>query len=86
MLRAGTSVAFRARGEGVVQVRRGPPQLREDAVRVSHGEEGWRVLAPMNRPAVELPRLNGRALPFFRLAPGDLVELVPGLVLRFELD
>jgi uncharacterized protein (TIGR02996 family) len=84
VLREGASVAFRRLSSGRVVVRRGPPQLREDAVRVSHGADGWRVLAPINRPGVELPRLFGRPLPFFRLAPGDLVELVPGLTLRFE--
>jgi hypothetical protein len=33
---------------------------------------------------VTVPRLNGRTLPFFRLAPGDVVEFAPTLRLRFE--
>ncbi len=84
VLREAASVAFRRLGTGRVVLRRGPGQLREDAVRVSQGADGWRVLAPINRPGVELPRLFGRPLAFFRLAHGDVVELVPGLRLRFE--
>jgi hypothetical protein len=77
------SFALRPAGDHFV-FRRRPPQLREDAVRVSHGADGWRVLAPLHRPGVTVPRLNGRTLPFFRLAPGDVVEFAPTLRLRFE--
>jgi hypothetical protein len=77
------SFALRPAGDHFV-FRRRPPQLREDAVRLSHGADGWRVLAPLRRPGVVVPRLNGRTLPFFRLAPGDVVEFAPTLRLRFE--
>ncbi len=82
-VKEGESFSVRLLANGEVLVRRGPPQLREDAVRVSLGHDGCRVLAPINRPRVSLPRLGGRQLAFFHLAPGDLVELVPGLRARF---
>jgi hypothetical protein len=83
-LRLGDSFAFRLRADGRFVIDDTPPRVREDAVRLSHGADGWRVLAPEGRPQVPLPRLNGRALAFFRLAPGDVVELTPGVALRFE--
>jgi hypothetical protein len=86
VLKEGESFSVRLLANGEVLVRRGPPQLREDAVRVSLGHDGCRVLAPINRPRVSLPRLGGRQLAFFHLAPGDLVELVPGLRARFVRD
>lgn len=83
IIKEGESFSVRLLARGEVLVRRGPPQLREDAVRVSLGHDGCRVLAPINRPRVSLPRLAGRQLAFFHLAPGDVVELVPGLRARF---
>ncbi|MBL8922089.1 MAG: hypothetical protein JNJ54_24780 [Myxococcaceae bacterium] len=85
-LRAGDSFAFRQSADGRFVIDEGPPRLREDAVRLSQGADGWRVLAPEGRPNVPLPRLNGRPLAFFRLAPGDVIELGPGVALRFERE
>jgi hypothetical protein len=83
-LRAGDSFAFRQTADGRFVLDEAPPRVREDAVRLSQGADGWRVLAPEGRPHVPRPRLNGRPLAFFRLAPGDVVELGPGVALRFE--
>ncbi|MDX2015942.1 MAG: hypothetical protein SFW67_37455 [Myxococcaceae bacterium] len=83
-LEDGDAFAFRPSADGRLVVHEGPPRVREDAVRVSQGADGWRVLAPEGRPHVPLPRLNGRPLAFFRLAPGDVIELAPGATLRFE--
>ena len=68
-VKEGESFSVRLLANGEVLVRRGPPQLREDAVRVSLGHDGCRVLAPINRPRVSLPRLPTRALPVLTPTP-----------------
>lgn len=82
-LRSGTSVVFRRLADGAWHALDVAPPVREDAVRLTHGSAGWMVSAPMFREGVHQPRLNGRPLPHFRVRDGDLLELVPGVVMRF---
>lgn len=86
VLEAGTSVVFRRAPEGGWRALGVAPPVREDAVRLTHGTAGWMVSSPRPREGLYQPRLNGRALPQFRLKSGDEVELVPGLVTRFVED
>jgi hypothetical protein len=88
VLHPGDALSFR-RGPGErFIVQRHAARLREDAVRLQHApsQGGWHVLAPAHRRGVEIPRLNGRPLAGFRLKHDDLVELVPGVIMRFQLD